>query len=104
MSIVSLLNTMASLFLAMAVGFAAAKLGIIDGAFNRKLTKLLITLIHPCMVLSTVLNTEHILSNLQVFQLLGAAACCYAVLIPLSWLVVKLLRTPREDAAGVRSC
>lgn len=102
MSITDLLGTMASLLAAMAVGFGGAKLGIIDETFNRRLTNLLITLIHPCLVLASVLNTAHLLSNGEVLQLIGIAAAIYVVMIPLSWLLQKVLRAPAADGGTYR--
>ena len=102
MSIAALLRTMASLFAAIAVGFAAARLGFIDGSFNRQLTKLVIYLVHPLMVLSSVLNKAHLLTNRQVLGLIGIAVVCYAVMIPLSLLAVRLLRIPPADRGTCR--
>lgn len=93
----ALFQTMLSLFAAMAVGFFGAKMGLIDQDFNKKLTSLLLTLLHPCLILSSVMGEEHLLSNLQVLELSAIAAGCYAVLIPLSSLLVRVLRAPRDD-------
>lgn len=92
-----LLNTMSSLFAAMAVGFFGAKLKLIDQEFNRKLSKLLLTLIHPCMILYSVLGKERLLTGGQVLCLSALSVGCYLVLFPLSALLVRLLRVPRED-------
>lgn len=97
MKITLLLGTMSSLFSALAVGFFGAKLKLIDQDFNRKLSKLLLALIHPCMILSSVLDKERLLSNGQMLWLIGLAVGCYIVLIPLSALLVRLLRIPKAD-------
>ncbi len=97
MELGALFQTMLSLFAAMAVGFFGAKLRLIDQDFNRKLTALLLTLLHPCLILSSVMGEEHLLSNMQVLELSAIAAGCYAVLIPLSSLLVRALRAPRDD-------
>jgi len=97
MEIGVLFQTMLSLFAAMAVGFFGSKLGLIDQDFNRKLTSLLLTLLHPCLIFSSVMGEEHLLTNLQVLELSAIAAGCYAVLIPLSSLLVRALRAPKND-------
>lgn len=102
MSIANLFSTMVFLFASMAIGYAGAKFRFIDHTFNKQLTNFLIYLIHPCMVLSSVLNTKHLLTNLQVLQLLGIAICCYAFLIPVSLLIAKLLRIPKADVGTYR--
>ena len=76
MKITLLLGTMSSLFSALAVGFFGAKLKLIDQDFNRKLSKLLLALIHPCMILSSVLDKERLLSNGQMLWLIGLAVGC----------------------------
>ena len=102
MNMTSLLYTMASLFAAIAVGFAAARLGFLDARFNRQLTKLIIYLLHPLMILSSVFNKEHLLSNRQVLQLMAVGLACYLILIPLSALVVRLLKVPEADRGTSR--
>ncbi len=102
MSFTALFTAMASMFAAMAVGFAGARLRLIDEDFDKKLTKLLLTMIHPCMILSSVMGVQHLLTNGQVFKLFGVGALCYAALIPLSWLLVRLLRVPAGDRGTYR--
>ena len=102
MSITTLLYTMASLLAAIAVGFAAARLGFLDARFNRQLTKLVIYLLQPLMILSSVFNKEHLLSNWQVIQLMGVGLACYLILIPLSALIVRLLKVPEADRGTSR--
>lgn len=97
MKITLLLDTMSSLFAALAVGFFGAKLKLIDHDFNRKLSTLLLTLIHPCMILSSVLDKERLLSVGQLLRLGALAVGCYVVLIPVSALLVRVLRAPKED-------
>lgn len=97
MKITLLLNTMSSLFAALIVGFLGARWKLIDQNFNKKLSRLLLTLIHPCMILSSVLGREHLLSAGQILRLGGLAAGCYVVLIPLSALLVRLSGAPKED-------
>lgn len=101
-SIASLLRTMVSLFAAMALGFLAVRLRMVGPAFKSQLTRLVIYMIHPFMILSSVLNTEHLLTNGQVLQLSGMAVCCYLVLIPLSLLVVRLLKVPAGSTGTYR--
>lgn len=97
MKITLLLGTMSSLFAALAVGFFGAKLKLIDHDFNRKLSTLLLTLIHPCMILSSVLDKERLLSVGQLLRFGALAVGCYVVLIPLSALLVRLLHAPKEN-------
>lgn len=99
MKITLLFGTMSSLFAALAVGFLGAKLKLIDHEFNRKLSRLLLTLIHPCMILSSVLDKEHLLSAGQLLQLGTLAVACYVALIPLSALLARLLHV-REAERG----
>ncbi len=97
MSITSLFDVMSSLFAAMAVGFLGVKLRIIDQNFNKKLSGLLLTLIHPCMILSSVLGKERVMTGGQLAVLFAVAAGYYLIMIPVSTLFVRILHAPRED-------
>lgn len=97
MSITALFGVMSSLLAAMAAGFLGAKLRIIDQDFNKRLSGLLLTLIHPCMILSSVLGKERALSGGQLAVLFAVGAGYYFIMIPVSSLFVRILRAPRED-------
>ena len=101
-NIPSLIRAMASLFAAMAVGYLAVRIRLVGPAFKSQLSRFVIYMIQPFMILASVLDTDHLLTNLQVLQLTGMAVGCYLVLIPLSLLLAPLLRIPADDVRTYR--
>ncbi len=84
MSITALFGVMSSLLAAMAVGFFGAKLRVIDQDFNKRLSGLLLTLIHPCIILSSALGKERALSGGQLALLFAVGAGYYFIMISVS--------------------
>lgn len=80
-----------------AVGFAAAKCRVFPEGTNKVLAQLVIVVTNPCTVLYSVLGSERILSNQEVFLLTGIALGVFAVLIFLGRLLPRVLRSPEKD-------
>jgi len=93
---------MVVLFATMGLGFLITKLGLMDTAFNKKLTRIVLYVTSPLLVLSSVTGSEHPLSNREVLLLTAVVVCCYAALVAVSVLVPKLLRAPARDAGVYR--
>ena len=55
----ALLNTIIMLFIFMTVGFVASKLNIIDEIASKRLSKLIITICQPCLIISSLLKFEY---------------------------------------------
>lgn len=98
MDITSLVNRLILLFFTMAVGFFAAKGGILDVNGNKAISRLVVNIINPIQILASVLTTEHLLSNWQVLELMGLSLACFALTIVCGLLLPRLLRVPRQDA------
>ena len=98
----ALVNKMIVLFLTLAVGYLAARRKLMNEDTNRHLSRLLVNVANPMLILASVLKGEHPLSNVQVLQLTLVAACGYFVLIALSFLLPKLLRVPADRAGTYR--
>ena len=98
----SVISQLIVLFLVMAVGFVAGKTGIMDAAFNRGLSKLVLTITLPAMIISAVINGEHTLSQQQVLLLLLLSLILYAFLILMAWLFAFVLRVPRDSVGLYR--
>ena len=54
MNFISLLNTIATLFVLIVVGFISGKLGIIDEISSKKLSKLIINIGQPFLLISSL--------------------------------------------------
>ena len=66
MDISALLNTVITLFLLMAVGFTANKIGIIDEAASKKLSKVILSIGQPCLIISGLIKIEYSAENLKL--------------------------------------
>jgi predicted permease len=95
-----LFSRMIVLFLTLAVGYFSGKRRIMTEESNLYLSKFLVKVANPLLVISSVLSGEHPLSNLQVLELTLVSVCCYIVIIALSFLIPPLLGRQR-DKAGV---
>lgn len=62
----ALLNTIATLFVLMSVGFAANKFGIINESASKKLSKLIISVGQPCLIISALTKIEYSEENLKL--------------------------------------
>lgn len=97
MNIQSILSQMAILFIGIALGYIASKCGIMDAAFNRKLSQLVLHITTPAMVLYSVIGSEKALTNREVFLFTGVAFATYAVLILIAQVIPRLLRAPKPQ-------
>lgn len=97
MDLSALMQTMVLLFATIAAGYAAVKLKLVDDNFSRSLSRLILFLLQVCMVLGSVLRTEHLLTNPQVLALTAIAIGCYVLLIAGALGIAKLLRVPQND-------
>lgn len=88
-----------SIFLIMAVGFVANRIGILPKEGNKFLTNLLIQIITPCMICSSI--TSKVLTEetfLATFQTLGLAALFFIAAAGLGYLLCRyVLRVASED-------
>lgn len=96
----NIVNQMLLLFLLMAAGFIADKCKVMNADLNRGLSKLVLNVTLPAMVLAAVLKADHSLETAQVFVLLGVAVGLYLFLIPLGYLFTKLLAV-KDGEKGV---
>lgn len=97
MDITALELKMMVLFFSILVGYIAAKTGVLTLEGNKVLSKLLINIANPLLILSSVLTGDRALTNAQLLILTVLILCCYACMIPLSLLIPRLLRVPAEE-------
>lgn len=98
MDISALVNRLILLFFTMAVGFLAAKGGILDVNANKAISKLVVNVTNPIQILASVLTAEHLLNNWQVLELMGLSLACFALTIAAGLALPRMLRTPKQDA------
>lgn len=97
MDIEVLANQLIQLFLIICMGYLLYKVKIFNGHVNQKLTKLLLNVSMPAMILSSVLEqTERPPIN-EVTTVFVAALAMYIILPFISILLVKIMRIPKEQ-------
>ena len=82
------------LLIVIGVGAAAARFHIMDEKTNITLSDLVISITLPCSILYSVVNSERLLSNVQVALLTFLGIVIALALIVLSWILVVVLRIP----------
>lgn len=92
-----LLNQLIQLFLVMGVGYALFKLKYIDEDFSRKLTRLLLDVTMPLMILSSVMDSNAEKDYSKISSVFLFSFIMYVFLTIISIVIVKLLRFPKKD-------
>ncbi len=97
MSISIVLNQLITLFILMALGFILFRIHMMPKEFNRQLTKLLLNVTMPALIISSVLTVEEKASGGTVFFVLLLAIGMYLLLPVLGTIIAKLLFVPKKQ-------
>ena len=97
MNISSIFQQMLILFLTIGVGYLAVKLKLVDAAFSKGLSRILVNFTTPAMILNSVLASEKVLPNRQVLLLTLLAIGSFAALILIALPLPKLLGVPNKQ-------
>ncbi|MBR6807338.1 MAG: AEC family transporter [Clostridia bacterium] len=65
MNFTSLLNMVATLAILLAVGFGSRKLGLIDDVFSKKLSRLVVNIGQPMLIINSLISQEYSTGNLK---------------------------------------
>ena len=96
MDLQSIILRMCVLFILMAIGFIANKTGYMNATFNKQLSAFIVNVAIPGMILYSVMGDERLLTNAEVFILLGISIGSFVVIILLSHLVPRILHIDGE--------
>lgn len=97
MNIEIILNQLLTLFLLMGAGFILSRLGLMQPDFNRALTRLLINVTMPFLIIDSVLKLEQRAPLSTVLTVLGAAVFLYLILPLFGWAVSRVLFVPKAQ-------
>lgn len=93
-----LISQMIILFLLLALGYVIYKLKIVDDAFSKTLSKLVIQVTMPAMILASVLNLTERQELSDVLLAIVIAAVLFFILLPvIGFLIAKLLRVEKRN-------
>lgn len=95
MNLSGVITQLISLFLMMLTGFVAARAGVITPEFRRRLSTLTLNTASPCIILSSVLESES--TRVSMTTVLLVAVLFYGVMIALASLLAFLSRSPKSQ-------
>ena len=95
MNLSGVINQLISLFLMMFLGYLIARAGIMTPEFRARLSSFNLNTAAPCIILSSVLESSS--SARGMFGALGAAALFYVLMIAFAAVLVRVVRTPKEQ-------
>lgn len=93
---------MVELFLVIIVGYIANKCHVMDGALNKKLSNLVLSVTTPCLILDSIINSEHTFSLGQIGSTMLIAVLGYVLSVAIGFLVTWLMHTPPHQAGVMR--
>lgn len=97
MDIGILANQLVQLFLVICMGYLLYKVKIFNVEVNGKLTKLILNVSMPALILNSVLEQTQRPPSNEVLTVFAAAAAMYLFLPFISILLVKILRIPKKQ-------
>ena len=92
-------QVMLTLFAIVVVGYIAGKLGYMGGTFDKKLSKVVIDITCPALILSSAMTGE-LPDRRHILPLLGISVLTYVLLTVVALLLPRLL-TKKKDDEGV---
>ena len=92
-------QVMLTLFAIVVVGYIAGKLGYMGGTFDKKLSKVVIDITCPALILSSAITGE-LPDRRYILPLLGISVLTYVLLTGVALLLPRLL-TKKKDDEGV---
>ncbi|MCF0145000.1 MAG: AEC family transporter [Eubacterium sp.] len=92
MSFFIVFEKMIELFLMIALGFIAGKIGFMTKEKRTILSSFVLKITLPCMIIASVINADSLPDAGEFFFLLGVTVLAYATMFGLGFLLVKLLR------------
>ncbi len=97
MDITSLLSTVATLFLILCAGYVARRVGIIDDVASKNLSKLIVQLGQPMLIIGSLLGVEFSLPNLkQGLLIIALGFLCHLIMAVIAFAVCAPIRNLDE--------
>ncbi len=95
----SVIVVMLTLFAIVVVGYVAGKLGYMGGTFDKRLSKLVIDITCPALILSSAM-TGQLPDRRLILPLLAISVVTYVLLTAIAWVLPRYL-TQRKEWEGV---
>ena len=101
MNISVIINQLLLLFLIIFLGYILQKASIMTESFNKQLTKLILQVTMPALILSSVLDESATLSGHTILITFAVAILMYLLLPPAAFVINFLMRTPKEQTLSL---
>jgi len=95
-----MIEVMLSLFAIVVVGYVAGKLGYMGGTFDKRLSKLVIDITCPSLILSSAM-TGQLPDRALILPLLAISVVTYAVLAVMAWKLPHFLTRLQEQEGSI---
>ncbi|MGN0242555.1 MAG: AEC family transporter [Lachnospiraceae bacterium] len=99
MNFTNVLSTMLELFAVLILGYALGKRGVIDSDGNKMLSRLIVLVTSPLLIISSVSGEELSADTSMVWKALVIGFLFYAAAPLLGWIFVKMMHVAPEDGA-----
>lgn len=96
-------STMVVLFITVALGYLARKIHLTDDAFDSTLSKMIMTITCPAMILNSVLSNTSLPDDSVILQVLGVSTVTYIPLLVIAFAVPYLYRGAPAGSRGAHS-
>lgn len=93
-------SVMLVLFFCVAVGFWLRKVKIMDDHFEAVMSKIIMTVTCPAIVIDSVLRNTNLPDNNMILLILGASLVMFIPFTIVSWVVPLLYPIPRNERGG----
>lgn len=90
-------SAMATLFILLALGFIARKTGMVDDSFDTTLSKVVMSITCPAMILNSVLSSTESPSTDTILQILGISCITYVGVLAAAVLLPFVYRVSRRS-------
>ena len=90
-------STMAILFIIVACGFFARKVGWTDDRFDAGLSKLIMSISCPALILDSVLGNTDLPDAAFILNILLISIVTFIPILLMAWVAPKIYRAPRES-------
>lgn len=87
MDFASLLNTIITLFILMSVGFILSKIGIIDEVASKRLSKIIIVIGQPCLIIGALVKMKYSADQLG----LGLATAGFGIIVHIIMALISFI-------------
>lgn len=90
--ILEIFQQMVTLFAIVGVGYGARRLGVMGDSFDRQLSRVIINLSLPAMILGAVLTTEELPPLQDILLTFGLACASYGIIIAIAYGLTAAMR------------